>query len=176
MLSQKQLEANKENAKLGGVKTPEGKEMVKFNAIKHGVFRQTITEYEDGFYTDVFEDLINELKPAGIIEEILVERIATCYIKLFRLAKAEQEHIKATINPQKDIIELDMKVGGYLPKVNIKAIESLLNVYGRYETTIENRLYKSLHELERIQRTRKGETVAPPLAVDISQMGSFSES
>jgi hypothetical protein len=34
MVSDKQLEANKQNAKKGGVKTEEGKEIVKYNAMK----------------------------------------------------------------------------------------------------------------------------------------------
>ena len=33
-ISQKQLEANQENAKKGGVKTPEGKAVSKHNSIK----------------------------------------------------------------------------------------------------------------------------------------------
>ena len=33
--SQKQIEANRENAKLGGVKTEEGKAVSRYNAIKH---------------------------------------------------------------------------------------------------------------------------------------------
>lgn len=37
MVSDTQQKANEENAKLGGVKTEEGKEISKFNALKHGV-------------------------------------------------------------------------------------------------------------------------------------------
>jgi len=36
-VSEKQLQANRENAQKGGVKTPEGKAMVKYNALKHGL-------------------------------------------------------------------------------------------------------------------------------------------
>ena len=36
-ISQKQLEANKKNAQKGGVKTTEGKAIVKYNALKHGM-------------------------------------------------------------------------------------------------------------------------------------------
>jgi hypothetical protein len=45
MLSDKQLEANRKNASLGGVKTPEGKEIAKLNSQKHGIFSETISEY-----------------------------------------------------------------------------------------------------------------------------------
>ena len=36
-VSQKQIEANKKNGQKGGVKTPEGKAIVKYNALKHGL-------------------------------------------------------------------------------------------------------------------------------------------
>ncbi len=41
-LSQKQLEANRQNAKLGGVKTEEGKAVSKYNALKHGILSQEV--------------------------------------------------------------------------------------------------------------------------------------
>jgi len=36
-VSKKQLEGNKKNAQKGGVKTQEGKAIVKYNALKHGL-------------------------------------------------------------------------------------------------------------------------------------------
>jgi len=38
----------------------------------------------------------------------------------------------------------------------------------RYETTLERRYYHLLHELGRAQRARRGETVAPPVAIDVT--------
>ena len=35
----------------------------------------------------------------------------------------------------------------------------------RYETTTENRLYEALHELERLQRLRGGDSVLDPITV-----------
>jgi len=40
--SQKQLEANRQNAKLGGVKTEEGKAVSKYNALKHGLLSKEV--------------------------------------------------------------------------------------------------------------------------------------
>ena len=37
MVSERQLQANRENAKKGGVKTEEGKSVIKYNAQKHGL-------------------------------------------------------------------------------------------------------------------------------------------
>ncbi|MHC4085949.1 MAG: hypothetical protein ACYSWZ_12360 [Planctomycetota bacterium] len=41
-VSQKQLEANKKNAQKGGVKTTEGKAIVKYNALKHGLLAKEV--------------------------------------------------------------------------------------------------------------------------------------
>jgi len=41
----------------------------------------------------------------------------------------------------------------------------------RYETALERKYYRQLHELERAQRARRGETVAPPVAIDVTMNG-----
>jgi len=48
-----------------------------------------------------------------------------------------------------------------------------VNIYQRYETAIALRLSRTLHELERIQRMRKGEHVPPPAAVDVIEWNGF---
>jgi hypothetical protein len=45
----------------------------------------------------------------------------------------------------------------------------------RYETTLERSLFKTLHELERRQATRTGQTVPLPLAVDVNLSGPAQE-
>lgn len=181
MVSDKQLQANQENAVLGGVKTPEGKTVSKYNAQVHGILRQSITEYEQEFYSEILNDLKNEYKTKGIIEDILIERIAINYLKLFRLQKAETEFINSQLNPKviKEFLDLD-NLGevlneGYTPKIGSESVEKLAEIYARYETTIENRLFRAIHELERAQKLRKGEAVLPTLTVDVNQMGSFGE-
>lgn len=179
MVSDKQLQANQENAVLGGVKTPEGKVVSKYNAQVHGILRQSITEYEQEFYSEILNDLKNEYKTKGIIEEILVERIAINYLKLFGLQKAETEFINSQLNPRiiKNILDfVDEAVSeGYTPKIGSESVEKLAEIYARYETTIENRLFRAIHELERAQKLRKGEDVLSTLTVDVNQMGSFGE-
>ena len=41
----------------------------------------------------------------------------------------------------------------------------------RYETAIERQLYKALHELERRQAARRGDSVQPPQVVDVDVSG-----
>ncbi|NQT21145.1 MAG: hypothetical protein HQ592_15665, partial [Planctomycetes bacterium] len=43
-----------------------------------------------------------------------------------------------------------------------------VNLIGRYDTALTNQMVKLMHEIERLQRIRAGEKVAPPLTADIS--------
>lgn len=49
-----------------------------------------------------------------------------------------------------------------IPEKNI--VDKIL----RYDTTIERQLYRAMNQLERLQRQRKGETLPPPISVDLS--------
>ena len=40
--------------------------------------------------------------------------------------------------------------------------------FQRYETTLENRFFRTLHELERLQRLRAGDAVPAPLTIDVA--------
>lgn len=174
---------NKHKKATAGVKTPEGKAISKFNALTHGILRKSLTEYENDFYKDILKDLQVELNPQGVVEQMLIERIGICYLKLFRVQKAETEFLKNRFNPHIEVssfnqpLEIESRVvkKGYIPKVFDNDIEILSNTYSRYETTIENRLFRALHELERAQRARKGESMLQPVVVDVNQVNSFGE-
>lgn len=179
MTSDKQVKANQQNALLGGVKTPEGKEVSKFNALVHGVLRQSLTEYEKEFYVEIYDELVEQLEPEGMIEKVLVERIAVYYLKLFRVQKAESEYIKAKLNPRevktRDVIrevtnkmfEYEVINEGYIPKITDDTITRISETYSRYEGTLENRLYRALHELKWLQGLR--------MTGNSYQMGSFGK-
>jgi hypothetical protein len=92
MTSERQKTANRANAVHStGPKTPEGKAVVRLNAVRHGLpARDAVLPGEDA---DAFEDLWNEvwadLSPVGLIEKLLVERIINLVWRLRRLARAE---------------------------------------------------------------------------------------
>lgn len=161
-ISPKQLEANRQNA------------------LKHPIFRETITEYEKDLEENLLELLGDEFEPQGVIEKMLVDRIATCYLKLFRVAKAEKEYMQATLNPRvvisentllfpEDYIKVVVKNEGYVPRIGSGDIGRLSDVYLKYEAAIEDRLYKAIKELERIQTARLGGTPPPKLVIDMEK-------
>lgn len=157
--------ANKANALKSGVKTDKGKSKIRFNARKHGILGKLITDYEENIYQFYLDQVFEEYEPKTFIEEMLVERIALSYLRLFRAGKAEQEFITYKLNFE----TLNLGLGGKECQINDSAIEYLYKIYMRYENRIENRMYKAIHELERQQRRRKGEYVEAPLSVDINK-------
>ncbi len=154
----------------GGPQTETGKAVSKFNALTHGILRDTLTEYERDEETGILDELHTELSPRGVLENILLERIATNYIKLHRIAKAEREFVLSVLNPRKvvrrrtDVLgqleeglntyEETVENEGYTPVVSSEAVERLYGIYARYETNLENRLYRAVREL-REQRAAK---------------------
>lgn len=169
MVSEKRLIANKANSRLGGVKTPEGKEVSKYNAQKHGILCQTFTEYEEELYGGIVGEIRNYFCPKNVMEDILVDRIIVCYVKLWRTQKAEAEFIESRLHPR--VVRDDdtfsaimsgefgqiVESEGYIPKLSCDTVVTLADTYSRYETSIENRLYRALHEMERLRTMNKNE-------------------
>ncbi|HAT6937496.1 TPA: hypothetical protein JAN57_11190 [Legionella pneumophila] len=149
-ISDKQRTANMKNILKGGVKTPEGKSVVRFNARKHGILSSLVAEYEDDFFKMYLDELFNEFQPNTFIEQILVERIALHYLKLYRVTKAESEFIKSSLSTTRDFNDFDILFHGkeFLPSISHIDIENLAGIYGRYETSIENKLYRAIRELK----------------------------
>ena len=62
------------------------------------------------------------------------------------------------------LVVIDPGIPAPLP---IAALDSLIGKFQRYETAIENKLYRALHEFERLQRSRKGEKLPLAATVDV---------
>jgi hypothetical protein len=90
--SERQITANQRNARRStGPKTPEGKAVVRLNALRHGLLaREVVLPGEDA---DAFEALWNQVRadllPVGPIEQLLVDRIVNAMWRLRRLARTE---------------------------------------------------------------------------------------
>jgi uncharacterized protein YcbK (DUF882 family) len=135
VISQKQLEANRRNAQLStGPKTPEGKRRVRWNALN---------------------------KPVGILEEMLVEKIAVAYWRLGRAVRAEVGEIRDRLLHWNELEaeEWERDKGQGQHDIQISRL-ALLSRYAsdkivRYETAIDRRLNKAIDQLERLQRRRQ---------------------
>lgn len=179
MTTDKQLQANKQNAKLGGVKTPEGKAITKFNALKHGLLSsEVLLKGEDKDNLVKLSNQIREsLQPVGEIEQLLTDRIITNFWRLKRAMGVERSTMEWEKFNERG--EIDLSFGGYPrdekleeeQKIRKKIRDMIANNETeqilRYETTIERSIYKALHELQRLQAARLGEKPPLPINVDI---------
>jgi len=93
-------ESNRKNAlKSTGPKTRTGKEIVKWNALKHGLLaREVAVNSEHGNeclceFDALLDALHADLQPVGMIEEMLVEKMAVCYWRQRRAIRCENGEI-----------------------------------------------------------------------------------
>jgi hypothetical protein len=161
MTSEAQIKANRENGLKGGVKTADGKEISRLNAVSHGLFcREVLIRGEDASSLSTLSArLTADLKPLGEMETILVERIVSSTWRLRRALRAEKtystlRHCRDNDDREEVIVTGDNHYSSW-------------QNYSRYETALERQIYKALHELERLQKARKSEDSSEPLAVDI---------
>jgi hypothetical protein len=154
ILSEQKTAANRANArKSTGPKTPEGKERVSRNALKHGLLSgNVVVEWEEvSVFREFEQNMWKRLQPVGELEELLVDRIVTSAWRLRRLAAYETHCFGDLVGFAMDLSQYD----------NIGKL-------GRYEAQIERCFYRALHELQRLQAAREGEAVPPPLVADVN--------
>lgn len=142
MATQKQLLANRENSKKGGVKTTVGKNKIRLNAVKHALSGSKLV-YLSGFgeddYIETEEDynhllagIIDSVNPQSALEDSLVHQMTSA---LFKLARAD--YIEAHAFNHKFTCDFDL--------------EQVL----RYRTAIENQFIKAIKTLVAIKETEK---------------------
>jgi len=165
MSTEKQIEANRENGKLGGVKTEEGKAVSKYNALKHGILsKEVLLEGEDEkTLIEIGKRLRTELGPQTELELVLVDRITANVWRLRRVMQIEREMMDD--DRQDSFSDVNKTLGKALSYdfANHDTYGKLI----RYEASIERGIYKALHELQRLQATRSGEKLPLPVAIDV---------
>ena len=165
-------ESNRKNAQRST--GPRDTASIRLNALQHGLLAKGLTELDD---SDAYESLIHRLtdayRPVGDLEMFFVERIAFHMIRVRRAGRLEAEYITAEIHPPVkaslfDLTEPTIVEPGLPAAVGALSAMSLASGFQRYETAIENKLYRAINQLERLQRTRKGEFVPPPQTIDVA--------
>src|SRR5215217_4894666 len=181
MASDKQVRANRQNAlKSTGPKTPEGKDVVRLNAVKHGLLSQEILlpNENKAAFEELSERLREELQPVGELESLLVDRIIAAHWRLRRLGRVEAgvfawelSSISSSVSQYDEVTETAALGLSFIRDGNTANAFSKLS---RYETNLERSLYKALHELQRLQAARSSaedSVLPPPVAVDVDVSG-----
>ncbi len=164
MPTAKQKAANRRNAqKSTGPRTPEGKAKTKLNALKHGLTAETIVlPFESAAdYDELRQSVLDDLKPKGITQQILVERFVQRHWVAQRLARTEKawiqvlydahlaEAMKGAKNPKKN---LDPYTGLAISMLEIRPDDPqdlLHKNFFRYRAQIEQDFQRALRALER---------------------------
>ena len=138
-----------------------------------------ISELDDAEgYRSVLRDLIKEKGPQGPLETFLVESAALDLTRLRRVRRLEAEYITSVLNPPireprefAGLSGLDQGTivdPGLPAMMDCGSVLPLVSIFQRYESACALRLFRTLHELERLQRMRQGEHLPAPAAVDVS--------
>ena len=174
MATEPQILANRRNAqKSTGPRTPQGKSIVSQNAVKHGLTAaHDIISSENQADFDLYRyQFLTELAPASPVESMLAERVVNLSWRLKRTGNIHNQTIDALSTPdtsspfakltksllfkgrdqsQTDPSESpsDLTLGRLAIKdfSNTRVLERLL----MYERRIENSMYKTLLELQRL--------------------------
>jgi hypothetical protein len=158
---------------------PKNTSVTRFNAVTHGLLVAGITELDDAEgYHDILRDLKQEKNPVGVLEKSLVESMALDIIRGRRARRLEGEYITSVLHPPikkgdpaSEFLEL---FGGTVIDPGSPAlmqhehVQKLVTVFQRYESIFVQRLFRDLHELERLQRMRNGEAVQVPAVLDVT--------
>jgi hypothetical protein len=140
-----------------GPRTELGKANSSKNALKHGIFSNSIILSNESRqkYDSLWNGLCEYLKPIGTLEDFLVEKLAVLIWRYRRLIITEITEYKSGGPPY----ELDL---------GADSNSNILNRFPRYEASIDRAFDRTLTQLERVQRMRLGQPVAPPIKLDIS--------
>lgn len=161
----------------GGVKTRAGKEITKYNAVRHGVLKQVLLPDEVTDAETITNQFISEYEPQTLTEELLIETMVTAYIRRQRATNAEREFFMEVLNPavyEERIItpptfdnswvgdavsglkELKLIKPAHYARISSDKVDTIDRTFARYINTCERQLFRALHELQRIQSIRKG--------------------
>jgi hypothetical protein len=148
---------------------PRVTQRTRFNAVKHGLTAIMLTDLDDRKKLTHFRASLNEeYQPEGTLESFLVDRIALTLVRCDRANRLEAEYVGEQLHPPKfgstpferTLAELagneprPLLDPGVPAALKTEAVSSLCDIYGRYETAIENRLYRYIEQLQSLQAAR----------------------
>ena len=121
--------------------TPTGSDSASISSqddIRHNLIARRLMQWDDANAKDfdyVYGIFRQQLQPVGVLEEILVERMAYEYLRKAASAKHYCDVARYVVN-----------TAGSGPGNLMK-----------YDSMVNRQFYKAMHELERLQRLRRGE-------------------
>jgi len=178
MPTKAQIKANQQNAqKSTGPQTAEGKAVVSQNAVKHGIFAESVIQGEDPADYEAFHDqFLAELAPVGTVESMLAERIVSLWWRLRRAERMQNEAIEDMIGRKvtnllsrhdREYYYTNQRIRPGDPRFALDDLplgriaisdwshSKVLDRMLMYERRIENSVIKIMKELKRFQVMRR---------------------
>ncbi len=179
MSTQSQIIANRNNSKKStGPKTPKGRQIVSQNALRHGLTAANdIISAESRPEFDLFRDqMLAELAPQSVMESMLAERVVSLSWRLKRIRRIQNQAIdalnKANGNDLFSKLKQSLFAKSSIPLHTENTDEGASLSLGRlavkdfsngrvlerllmYERRLENSLYKTILELQRLNLISK---------------------
>ncbi len=162
--TKKQTKANRANAeKSTGPRTAEGKARVRLNAVKHGLRAEQVvvlggpTAEDPAEFDSLLGGMLDDRKPAGVLERMLVERLAVSYWRLRRAYRFEARAIEQVNKPNpmskmlEELSQLPPHDPGLQELPGLRSLDKLV----RYEMMIDRELLRTAAQLQHLQRVRK---------------------
>jgi hypothetical protein len=148
MISEKQLEANRNNALLSTGPTEEGKKRSRLNALRHGLTGQvtTMTDEDRAAHDKLSKALTQSLAPEGAMEIQLAQRIATDSWRLNRASAIEDNLFALGLHENGGKLCLDNEqIDDALTTARVFTMESKqLQLLTLYEQRINRSIQKNL--------------------------------
>ena len=188
MATEKQIQANRLNAlKSTGPRTEKGRAAVRFNALRHGFDADSLLLPGENraAFRRLRRSFYDQYKPATPAEGILVTQLLTSAWTVFRAHRWETGFFELTAPDDHRECQRILSRKEVPPRaINALAIRrdsmrgNCLDKVGRTLARAERSFYHALHELERLQAARAGQSVPLPQALDVvinSPEASFSD-
>jgi hypothetical protein len=159
MSTEKQIAASQTNGKLGGVKTEEGKERSKMNAVKHGILSSCQTKFDTITFAEVYEDFASHYSDTTPLRRVLIEQLSLTYMRMLRCAKFESDILRESLNPpeyksENFGMDFNSRQTEVLVRKNDKApmgvfeLEKIEKIQFRYENSLFRRFRSVVKLLE----------------------------
>jgi hypothetical protein len=163
MTTELQITANQENSKLStGAKTSEGKAIVAQNAIKHGLLSHKLILGEEDLdcWKILLNGLVETLLPVGMIEQLLVEKIAISFWRQRRLVGAEVAAIRISAITESKRLDLEIE--------NIESDLYFVMDMNQRTEEVKNRLVSEFQEIKRFVQIKSTAPISDELLIRYS--------
>jgi len=163
MTTELQITANQENSKLStGAKTSEGKAIVAQNAIKHGLLSHKLILGEEDLdcWKILLNGLVETLLPVGMIEQLLVEKIAISFWRQRRLVGAEVAAIRISAITESKRLDLEIE--------NIESDLYFVMDINQRTKEVKNRLVSEFQEIKRFVQIKSTAPISDELLIRYS--------